>query len=167
MLGAGDPKGAIPTITRNSLQGARDPATVLRMLVPEDNPVNQLLAVRLLEKRGLRVVVAANGREALQVLDKESFDLFLMDVQMPEMDGFEATAAFRKKEKERGNRDHQSVMALTAYAMKGDYERCMTAGMDGYLSKPIRPQELDEILGKCLAQRMEAANVSDGATRSR
>jgi two-component system, sensor histidine kinase and response regulator len=164
VLGAAEQKGAIPLITRYSLHDARDPATVLRVLLAEDNLVNQRLVVRLLEKRGHRVAVAANGREALQALGKESFDLVLMDVQMPEMDGLEATAALRKNEKETGSGRHQPVIALTAHAMKGDYERCMAAGMDGYLAKPIRPQELDEMLEKCLAQRMETANVSEGAT---
>jgi CheY-like chemotaxis protein len=138
----------------------------LRVLIAEDNLVNQRLVVRLLEKRGHRVVVAANGREALQVLDKESFDLVLMDIQMPEMDGLAATSALRRMEKERNSGRHQSVIALTAHAMKGDYERCMAAGMDGYLSKPIQPQELDEVLEKCLARRMETANVSEGVMRS-
>jgi two-component system sensor histidine kinase/response regulator len=166
VLGAGEQKGAIPLITRYSLHDARDPASVLRVLLAEDNLVNQRLVVRLLEKRGHCVVVAANGHEALQVLDKESFDLVLMDLQMPEMDGLAATVALRKKEMERGSGRHQPVIALTAHAMKGDQERCMAAGMDGYLSKPIRPQELYEVLEKCLARRMEAANVSEGVMRS-
>jgi len=89
-----------------------------------------------------------------------------MDLQMPEMDGLAATVALRKKEMERGSGRHQPVIALTAHAMKGDQERCMAAGMDGYLSKPIRPQELYEVLEKCLARRMEAANVSEGVMRS-
>jgi CheY-like chemotaxis protein len=90
---------------------------------------------------GHRVVVAADRREALVALEKDAFDLVLMDVQMPEMGGLEATAAIRKKEQLSGN--HQTVIALTAHAMKGDRERCAAAGMDGYLSKPIHPQELD------------------------
>src|ERR1700733_8434080 len=130
VLGAGEQKGAIPLITRYSLHDARDPASVLRVLLAEDNLVNQRLVVRLLEKRGHRVVVAANGHEALQVLDKESFDLVLMDLQMPEMGGLAATVALRKKEMERGSGRHQSVIALTAHAMKGDREQCMAAGMD-------------------------------------
>jgi signal transduction histidine kinase/CheY-like chemotaxis protein len=146
VLGAREHKGAIPLITRYSLQDARDPATVLRLLLVEDNQVNKLLAVRLLEKRGHRVVVAGNGREALEALEKENFDLVLMDVQMPEMDGFEATAAIRRAE--RGTAKHQPVVAMTAHAMKGDRERCRAAGMDGYLSKPIRPQELDKVLDR-------------------
>ena len=154
VLGAREQKGAIPLITRFSLQDARDPTSILRVLLAEDNPVNQLLATRLLEKRGHRVVVAANGREALAALEKESYDLVLMDVQMPEMDGFEATAAIREKEK--GSGIHQPVIALTAHAMKGDRERCLAGGMDGYLSKPIRLQELDELLEAYVARRLGA-----------
>jgi len=154
VLGAREQEGAIPLITRFSLQDARDPASVLRVLLAEDNPVNQLLASRLLEKRGHRVVVAANGREALAALEKESYDLVLMDIQMPEMDGLEATAAIREKEK--GSGIHQPVIAMTAHAMKGDRERCLAGGMDGYLSKPIRLQELDELLEAYVARRLGA-----------
>jgi CheY-like chemotaxis protein len=132
------------------LQDARESGESLKVLLAEDNAVNQRLAVRLLEKRGHRVVVAANGREALEALEKDRFDLVLMDVQMPEMDGMEATAAIRKKESKSGA--HQWVIALTAHAMKGDRENCLAAGMDGYLTKPIRPQELDEVLENCLAR---------------
>jgi len=92
------------------------------------------------------VVVACNGKEALSALEKESFDLILRDVQMPEMDGLEATAAIRRNEKSSGL--HQMIVALTAHAMKGDQEKCLAAGMDGYLGKPIRPQELDEALAR-------------------
>jgi signal transduction histidine kinase/CheY-like chemotaxis protein len=159
VLGAREQKGAIPLITRYSLQDARDPSACLRVLVAEDNLVNQRLATRLLEKRGHRVVVAANGREALDALAKESFDLVLMDVQMPEMDGCEATAALREREKEKGGGTHQPVIALTAHAMKGDRERCLAAGMDGYLAKPIRSQELDTLLESYVARRMETAKV--------
>ncbi len=95
--------------------------------------------------------MAANGREALAALEKESYDLVLMDIQMPEMDGLEATAAIREKEK--GSGIHQPVIALTAHAMKGDRERCLAGGMDGYLSKPIRLQELDELLEAYVARR--------------
>ncbi len=154
VLGAREQKGAIPLITRFSLQDARDPTSILRVLLAEDNPVNQLLASRLLEKRGHRVVVAANGREALAALEKESYDLVLMDIQMPEMDGLEATAAIREKEK--GSGIHQPVIAMTAHAMKGDRERCLAGGMDGYLSKPIRLQELDELLEAYVARRPRA-----------
>jgi PAS domain S-box-containing protein len=144
VLGARTHSGAIPLITRFSLHDERDPSAYLRVLLAEDNNVNQRLAVRLLEKRGHRVVVAGNGREALDALGKGKFDLVLMDVQMPEMDGLEATASIREREKSSGL--HQPIIALTAHAMKGDREKCLEAGMDGYLTKPIRPSELDEIL---------------------
>jgi CheY-like chemotaxis protein len=151
VLGAEKPEGAIPLITRYSLQDAREPGSSLKVLLAEDNTVNQRLAVRLLEKRGHRVVVAANGLEALGALKKESFDLVFMDVQMPEMDGMEATAAIREEEKRSGG--HVPVIALTAHAMKGDREKCLAAGMDGYLTKPIRPQELDEVLDEYVKNR--------------
>jgi signal transduction histidine kinase/CheY-like chemotaxis protein len=157
VLGARKQEGAIPLVTRFSLQAARDPSAFLRILLAEDNAVNQRLAVRLLEKRGHHVVVAGNGREALEALGKESFDLVLMDVQMPEMDGMEATAAIREREK--GSGFHQPIIALTAHAMKGDREKCLAAGMDGYLTKPIRPPELDEILEDHVARRSTSANA--------
>jgi PAS domain S-box-containing protein len=153
VLGARKADGAIPLITRFSLHDAREPGRSLRVLLAEDNLVNQRLAVRLLEKRGHRVTVAGTGREALQALDKDKFDLVLMDVQMPEMDGLEATAAIREKEKATGA--HQAVVALTAHAMKGDREKCIAGGMDGYLTKPIRPQELDQLLEGYIAGRSE------------
>ena len=96
------------------------------------------------------IQVVADGREALAVLETETFDLVFMDIQMPEIDGLEVTAEIRKKERD-GPR-HLPVIALTAHAMKGDRERCLAAGMDGYLSKPIRSQELDEILDRYAAR---------------
>jgi CheY-like chemotaxis protein len=116
----------------------------LKILLAEDNPINQKLAVRMLEKRGHRLTVASNGREALAALQKEAFDLVLMDIQMPEMDGFEATAAIR--ESERGTGKHQPIVAMTAHAMKGDDQRCLDAGMDDYLAKPIRSEEVYKLL---------------------
>ncbi|HTC35551.1 MAG TPA: response regulator [Bryobacteraceae bacterium] len=110
----------------------------LRVLVVEDNAVNQRLAQRILEKEGHAVVLAGNGKEALELLAGQPFDLILMDVQMPVMDGFEATRAIRKLE--RGG--HITIIATTAHAMTGDRERCLAAGMDGYISKPIHPAEL-------------------------
>jgi signal transduction histidine kinase/PleD family two-component response regulator len=151
VLGAASPVGAIPLVTRYSLQDAREPDSSLKILLAEDNTVNQRLVVRLLEKRGHRVTVAANGLEALAILQKDAFDLVLMDVQMPEMDGLETTAAIREREMRTG--DRLIVIALTAHAMKGDREKCIAAGMDGYLSKPIRPQELDDVLEQCLKNR--------------
>ena len=115
-----------------------------RVLLVEDNAVNQRLAMRLLEKQGHRVTVAPNGREALAALDHDAFDVVLMDVQMPEMDGFEATAAIRVREQSTGR--HLPIIAMTAYAMRGDQERCLAAGMDGYIAKPIKAQELIALL---------------------
>jgi two-component system, sensor histidine kinase and response regulator len=115
----------------------------------EDNAVNQTLAVRLLEKRGYVVSVAGNGREGLAAFERENFDVVLMDVQMPEMDGFEATAAIREKEKTTGL--HLPIIAMTANALKGDEERCIAAGMDGYISKPIRTLELFATIERLLA----------------
>jgi PAS domain S-box-containing protein len=148
VLGAQEHKGAIPLITRYSLGDAVE-RKALRVLVAEDNAVNQRLASRMLEKRGHRVTVTANGLEAVEALANGNFDLILMDIQMPEMDGFEATAAIRTREKRDGT--HIPIIALTANAMKGDRERCLAAGMDGYLSKPIVPRELDELLETYLA----------------
>jgi PAS domain S-box-containing protein len=114
--------------------------TPRKILLVEDVAVNQMLAVRILEKAGHRVVVADNGREGLAVLAEQSFDVVLMDVQMPEMDGFEAAMTIRSRERASGA--HVPIVAMTAYAMTGDRERCLTAGMDGYISKPIRAREL-------------------------
>ena len=120
------------------MQGAAEPGAGLSNLVAEDNRVNQRLAARLLEKRGHRVTVAGNGQEALDALSRSPFELVLMDVQMPEMDGLTATSVLR--ERERGRDIHLPVIALTAHAMKGDQDCCLAAVMmDGYLTKPIRP----------------------------
>jgi signal transduction histidine kinase/CheY-like chemotaxis protein len=124
---------------------ARD-TPVMRILLAEDNAVNQRLACRILTKKGHEVVTAGNGMEALRVLEREMFDLILMDVQMPELDGLEAAAAIRDKEK--GTNAHIPIVAMTAYAMKGDQERCLAAGMDGYIAKPIRADDLLKIVEK-------------------
>jgi signal transduction histidine kinase/CheY-like chemotaxis protein len=116
----------------------------LHVLLAEDNAVNQMLAARVLEKYGHRVTVTTNGRQALAALEQENFDVVLMDVQMPEMDGFEATAAIRLREQGTGR--HLPIIAMTAHAMRGDQERCLAAGMDGYIPKPIRVQELIALL---------------------
>jgi CheY-like chemotaxis protein len=139
---------------RSSLHVARDPKDFFRVLVAEDNQINQVVTTRLLEKRGHRAVVVANGREALEALKKENYDLVLMDVHMPEMDGLEATAAIRQREKETGF--HQPVIALTASI---DRARCLAAGMDGHLSKPIEPQELDELLEIQLTHRRKVGKI--------
>jgi PAS domain S-box-containing protein len=121
-----------------------DPRPALRILLAEDNPVNRKLAVHLLKSRGYHVTVTANGREALRALDLNTFDAVLLDVQMPVMGGFEATAAIRAKEKGTGRRI--PVVAITAHAMQGDREKCLAAGMDAYISKPIRAAELFKTL---------------------
>jgi CheY-like chemotaxis protein len=116
----------------------------LRILLAEDSPINQRLALALLEKRGHAVTVVGNGAAALQALERRSFDLVLMDLQMPEMDGLEATAQLRRKERDGGG--HVPIIAMTAYAMQGDRERCLEVGMDGYVSKPIRAAELYRVI---------------------
>jgi len=116
----------------------------LRVLVAEDNPTNQYLIRRILEKSGHSVIVAGDGREALDLYQPGAFDLILMDVQMPEVDGLQVTAAIRAQERDAGG--HQRIVAMTAHAMKGDEERCLAAGMDGYLSKPIERRRLAELL---------------------
>jgi two-component system sensor histidine kinase/response regulator len=155
------PEGSIGMITPASLRERADGSRTLKILLAEDNLVNQKLATRLLEKRDHSVTVVLNGREALGALEKSSYDLVLMDMQMPEMDGFEAVRVLREKEKSTGK--HQPVIAMTALAMADDRERCMAVGMDGYLSKPIRPQELDEILDEFLAPKEELSTMSDPA----
>jgi signal transduction histidine kinase/DNA-binding response OmpR family regulator len=116
----------------------------LEILLAEDNPVNQKVAMRMLEKRGHRVALASNGQEVLALMAHKSFDLILMDVHMPVMDGVEATAEIRRTERQSGQ--HISIYAVTANAMKGDRENYLNSGMDGYLAKPIRAAELDQLL---------------------
>jgi CheY-like chemotaxis protein len=129
----------------------------LTILLAEDDFVNQLLATALLEKRGHTVVLAKNGKEALAALEKQSFDLVLMDVQMPEMGGLEATKAIRQKEKISG--EHLPIIALTANAVTGDRERFLLAGMDGYVSKPISVQELFAAIEAAPLEQREAARL--------
>jgi CheY-like chemotaxis protein len=137
-------------VTRHSLREARRKLTIL---VAEDNAVNQKLAARLLEKQGHRVVIAGNGREALSALETENFDLVLMDVQMPEMDGYEAT--IRIREGELGTSLHQLIIAITAHAMQRDLEKCLSAGMDAYVSKPIRADRLFQVMDSLLPEHSE------------
>ena len=132
---------------------AAEKVTSLNILLAEDNAVNQRLATRLLEKRGHRVTLANNGQEAIALAEQTSYDLVLMDVQMPLVDGLEATRTIRVREKQTGT--HQPIVALTAHAIKGDQERCEEAGMDGYLAKPIRPEELDAVLQRYMAALLE------------
>jgi two-component system sensor histidine kinase/response regulator len=139
----------LQVVTRHSLREGR---RQLRILLAEDNKVNQLVAARLLGKRGHTVVVVGTGREALAALSEPGsggFDLILMDVQMPDMDGFEATRIIRAREKSSGS--HLPIIAITAHAMKGDQERCLAAGMDGYVSKPFQAEEMFAAIDRVLS----------------
>jgi signal transduction histidine kinase/CheY-like chemotaxis protein len=128
----------------------------LRILLAEDNAVNQKIACHVLEKQGHHVTVVADGCQALSALDQARFDVVLMDVQMPEMDGFETTGAIRARE--RGTGVHLPIIAMTAHAMKGDRERCIAAGMDSYISKPLAIKELIELLEKFSVGASQAAS---------
>ncbi len=158
VLGTVEPEGSsAPLVTQYML---RDMLHPMNILLAEDNPVNQKIAVKMLEKKGHTVVVAANGRETLDALEcaKASFfNLILMDVQMPGMDGLEATARIRERERSTGR--HIPIIALTAHAMKGDREVCLEAGMDGYVSKPLKSEELFAAI-RTLIQEREAASVT-------
>ncbi len=136
------------------------PGPRISVLLAEDNAVNQRLAVRLLEKLGHTVVVANNGKEALAALEERSFDLVLMDVQMPEMGGFEATRAIREKEQRTGA--HVPIVAMTAHAMKGDRERCLDAGMDSYVSKPVQAEELSKVIEEMILTRARTETGASG-----
>jgi two-component system sensor histidine kinase/response regulator len=144
---SGAPRQGLTTRITAPIRSA--PRRSLRILLAEDNLVNQTVAARLLEKQGHIVVIAPNGRYAIEEHAKGTFDLILMDVQMPEVGGFEATKAIREREKNRG--EHIPIIALTAHAMTGDRERCLDSGMDEYLSKPIQPAQLFEAIEKVTA----------------
>ncbi|NLX99992.1 MAG: response regulator [Rhodopirellula sp.] len=131
----------------------------LRILLAEDSLVNQKLAVAVLAKQGHKVVVANNGREALAALESQEFDLVLMDVQMPEMDGFEATRAIRARERQTGR--SVPIIAMTAHALKGDRERCLEMGMDDYVSKPVHAEQLFRTLESVFENRPSRDGVSD------
>ena len=141
-----------PPVARQLPVAAPAPAVAsLSVLLAEDNEVNQLLARRLLEQAGHKVTAVGNGLEALAALETGSFDVILMDVQMPELDGFAATAAIRAAERNTGK--HQPIIAMTAHALKGDRERCLEAGMDGYISKPITAPQLHAIIREAVILR--------------
>jgi two-component system sensor histidine kinase/response regulator len=158
VLQKGPENKPLALVTRHTLRETRHRT---KILLAEDNAVNQLLAVRLLEKRGYSVSVAGDGHTAIAAFEKESFDLVLMDIQMPDMDGFEATAKIREKDKLSG--EHTPIIAMTAHALKGDQERCIAAGMDGYVSKPIRTIELISAIENLLASKRSAQNIDSAA----
>jgi two-component system, sensor histidine kinase and response regulator len=139
-----DPVVRSSSATAEGLQ--EDRGVGCRILLTEDNVVNQRVALRILEKAGHAVAVAENGKVALRMLGEQSFDLILMDVQMPEMGGFEATALIREKERRTGG--HIPIVAMTAHAMAGDRDRCLAAGMDDYLSKPVAASSLLEMVAQ-------------------
>lgn len=150
-------------ITRHSI---RESQRRLHILLAEDNVVNQKVATKMLERMGHTVSVASNGREAIDMMEQTRFDLVLMDVQMPVMDGFTATGLIREREKTTG--EHATILAMTAHAMKGDEEKCLAAGMDGYLPKPIKANELFDAL-EALEQEShkEHETSSDKSSNSR
>ena len=129
----------------------------LRVLVVEDNEVNQRITTRMLAKMGHSATVAANGHEALAAWEQRHFDLVLMDVQMPQMDGFECTTAIRLREQQTGG--HTPIVALTAHALKGDDQRCFEAGMDDYVSKPLRSEDLTAAIDRVLTSRHSASRI--------
>lgn len=141
---------------------APDHRTPLHVLLAEDNAVNQRLALRLLEKRGHRVKIVGNGALAIEALANDSFDVVLMDVQMPEMDGFQATAAIREQERATGK--HMPVIAMTAHAMRGDRERCLAAGMDDYISKPLRAEDFYQVVEGRFAAAVKLQDKEGPAT---
>ncbi|MEW6313816.1 MAG: response regulator [Pseudomonadota bacterium] len=151
VLGQPDGADASLLVTRHSVEENLRP---LAILLAEDNEVNQMLAVRVLEKMGHAVTVASNGKEALAALDQKNYDIVLMDMQMPEMDGAEAAQAIRAREQ--GSEAHLPIIALTAHAMSGDRERCLAVGMDGYVSKPLQPTELLNEMRRVLGQAVPA-----------
>jgi CheY-like chemotaxis protein len=139
------------------------PSEGVHLLVADDNAVNQKVACRMLEKLGYRCDVVANGKEALAALSRIAYDLILMDCQMPEMDGYDATSEIRRLE---SGLCHTPVIAMTAHVMAGDRERCLEAGMDDYVSKPVRVDELTTALKRWLPDKSRAAPatpaVADG-----
>jgi len=153
-----------PLVTRHSLRRTLAPqaevsSRKLHILLAEDNLVNQKIVVTMLEKHGHVVFVAGNGREAVEAFLGNSFDVVLMDIQMPLVDGFEATQMIRAHES--GTAGHIPIVAMTAHAMKGDRERCLTAGMDDYISKPINTVELYALLNR-IALTCESTAESQG-----
>ena len=161
LLPAGAARAVPGLVTQHSLAEA-GPRSVVRVLVVEDNPVNQKVAARILEKLGYRVDVAANGLEAVRAVEQIAYAVVLMDCQMPEMDGFEAAHQIRRREHARGQAAHLPIVAMTANAMPEDRARCLAAGMDDYLSKPVQVQALRETLSRWSAPPPRHAPEHDG-----
>jgi len=155
-LGGNENEQALP-VSQVALRVASE-SLRSRILLAEDNVVNQRLAARILEKAGHSVLIVSNGREAIAALQCETIDLVLMDVQMPEMDGFEAARAIRKDEA--GRKKHIPIIAMTAHAMTGDRGRCIAAGMDGYITKPIRAHDLLSLVENTMASDAKVADSS-------
>jgi PAS domain S-box-containing protein len=160
-LAAALPSSAVPVVYAAPAVAPAPGGPRLRILLAEDNPVNHRVAIRLLEKAGHAVTLANHGREAVEALEGAEFDLILMDVQMPEMDGFEATRVIREREADTGR--HMPIVAMTAHAMKGDRERCLAAGMDDYLAKPVQRSELERVLAWVAGLPAPAAQAASPA----
>jgi PAS domain S-box-containing protein len=160
----GTPAAADEVSTAVATEPAAAPVRRLRILLAEDNPVNQKVAARMLEKKGHLVVVADNGRKALVALEEEDFDAVIMDVHMPEVDGLEAARSIREKEKTSG--DHIPIIAMTASATRVDHDRCLRAGMDSFLSKPIRAEELHAVVERLAAVERVAVEARVHAAKA-
>ena len=155
----------VDDILASAADAAPTEQTPLNILLAEDGLINQRVAVGLLKMKGHNVSVANNGKDAVETLQNGNFDVVLMDVQMPEMDGFEATSAIREQEQKSG--EHTPIIAMTASAMKGDRERCLEAGMDNYISKPIDPEQLFNLLDTLDSVANESKVSNAEATGSR
>ncbi|TKB78517.1 MAG: response regulator, partial [Nitrospira sp.] len=160
---SGNDQTSSSLVTRHSVreQSSTCAASGLTILLAEDHPVNQALATRLLQKWGHHVMVAGNGREALAALDAQAFDLLLTDIQMPEMDGLALATAIRAREATGGT--HLPIIAMTAHALKGDRERCLAAGMDAYVAKPLQPAELTKVMADLMPSRPAAPPLPSAA----
>ena len=168
ILSAVTPKGVEERSAEVTASGFKKPAArALNILLSEDNAVNQKLAIRVLEKAGHHVTLAQTGREAVNAWEKSGeagYDVLLMDIQMPEMDGMEATAEIRSREKKTGK--HVPILAMTAHAMRGDRERCLANGMDGYISKPIHPVDLFAEIERCVGLQKGQSPMTENAKES-
>ena len=154
-----------PQLERESVSQINEASQSFRVLIAEDTPANQKVITAILNKRGHHCVIANNGREAVECLRNESFDIVLMDVQMPTMDGLQATAMIREQEEESG--DHIPIIAMTAYAMRGDRDKCIAAGMDNYISKPIDAKKLLRLLERYAKEAQRKRTDSEGTKQQR